>query len=218
MHQVVRKNWNANAHHSSQCLSRPTGRTGHSAGYPAPDPNTLDSVWPLCLAFASSLAQSKDKTQSLSILTTQHTQALLALLRKSSSSPKEWRAQVICAATPTHSRAQGDRIQGLLCWPTAERAVSDQAFCFAWGANMGWALQQPRDPAHVHGMIKAGEDLQDHQVPPLTQPSLFLSLFLKMLQQHKPHSSCTLSLGRQQEAALHCVLTLSSFRKVPAPF
>lgn len=34
-----------------------------------------------------------------------------------------------------------------------------------------------------------------------------------MPQQHNPHSDCAISLGRQQETALHCVLALSSFRK-----
>lgn len=88
MHQVVRKNREANADHGSQCLSQPTGRAGHSAGHPTPHPNTPDSVRPLSLAFPSSSAHSKDKTPSLSVLTTQHTRALIALLSKSSSSPK----------------------------------------------------------------------------------------------------------------------------------
>lgn len=148
MHQVVRKNRNENANHSSQCLSQPTGRTGHSAGHPTPNFNKPNSVCHLCLAFPSSLAQSKDKRRSLSILTTQHTQALTVLLSKSSSSTKTGE---LGSCSNSHSQ-QGLGAQnagaGLLANSTKSSARPSFLLCTGSKDRLSFATTQQRSCSH----------------------------------------------------------------------
>lgn len=110
---------------------------------------TYLTLCPLCLAFPSSSAQSKVKTQSLSILTTQHTQALTALLSKSSRALKLENLGDPCSNShPQQGSGAQNAGDGLVANSTKSRARPSFLLCMGSKDRLSFATTQQKCCSH----------------------------------------------------------------------